>query len=333
MNMAMTVAPLLLCSNTPPTERRLSAALLGEKEEGMLLLPPLHMPMFALKEVESSTSIKLADRGTYVSKAVSIQKEQAIDKHHAARVIQRCFRGYLQAYQRQEQALRAKLQAIQLQTQSDLERIAVQKERRKIELLLEVGMESRGELAVEIQHSEQVLQESRESIDELTCRLKLFKKSNAFLQRRCKALKRRNRQLRLERRKQSQLKKKARLERGKMEEGQVILTHYQNRVCEETARVQEVNAQLDCCKSGNRRIRQVMGRMVRLVEEREEEEDVDKWDLVDKLYQIQRDTQQKRRSYNTPILSCGRGHKRVHSLPTDMKRALADCPNMATTSQ
>lgn len=248
--------------------------------------------------------------------------EEAV-RNQSAKVIQRFFLCVIQA-SRKETEQRRRLEVIEQQKQEDLDRIAELKERRKIELLLEMGMESRGELAEEIQHSEQVLQESREIIEELTRDIKVIKKENAFLQKRCKALRMKRKQLKLERKQQSKLERGARSDSRKFQECQVILHHYQSRVSEEQARLAVVEGELQTSKGRNRKLRQLMGQMVQMVEEQEPEHN-DKWDLVDQLYQIQRDTlaRQKRRSYNAPVVCWGRSPS-SRSLPLEFQPALAD---------
>ena len=239
----------------------------------------------------------------------------------ATKVLQRFFLTRVRAALMKRRALLLRLDEISRQKQAELARILEEKERRKNELLLSMDMHARRELAVEIKHSEEVLLEKRILIQALTTDLKAMKKENAFLQKRCKALQRKKIQLKLERKQRSQLAKTTTRDSKRIQDCKVILSHYQVLVSDEQSRLEAVEKRLQHCKYRNRELRQRMGRMVQMVEEREPEH-ADKWDIIDLLYQMQRDLQKERRSSDVPIVSWGRCHSTA-SISRDKETVLS----------
>jgi hypothetical protein len=324
MNINMPLTPTFLPVFGLPESSRIST-----KDDSTLMLPHISESYWETKLRYPVATLLNVHKATMRSQPLSEKPLKEKDGGHgakmqAARVLQRFFLTCVQAVVVRKRVLRLRLNAIRQQKHAELDCIAELKERKKIELRLEVGMASRGELAVEIHHSEQVLQESRIMMDALTADLKVLKKENAFLQKRCKALQRKNKQLKLERKQESQLKKTAARDSKRIRECKVILSHYQDRVSEEKSRLETAENRLQSCRGRNRRLRQLMGSMVQMVEERETEH-ADKWDLIDLLYQIQRGPQKERRSFDTPIVvSWSRSHTKV---PTsrEMEPLLADC--------
>ena len=208
----------------------------------------------------------------------------------AAVVVQRFFlqsRSHAQIFQEQQRVLAARLEAIETARQQELETIAQDTERRKIQArrtLQEDNRKSKVELL------QQPIEKVLKVAGNIVAELKSYKKRNAFLQRRCSELRRDNFKLRAEIKQNVLLQKLPRVISSRI----AAIDQYQCRVADYQSRFALAEKQWQAMKLANKRIRDCMGKIIRSVEERQPESD-DKWDLVDELYQLRRGTQWKRK--------------------------------------
>jgi len=250
--------------------------------------------------------------------------------HQAASIIQRFFvqvRTQAQAFQRKQSSLCSRLRELAKEKQQELDVIALQIKQMKLRLLEEAQKDVETDAIQEDLDSQMSLDESRAVVELQKKDIMAFKKQNAYLQKRCSQLRTHNKKLEaeskeVERRHNSCLVSCREFSLEKVEK-KALLCQYQKDIGDHQSRLALVENQWHVNKLANKRVREFMSKIVRMVEDRvQEAEHDDKWDLVDKLYQLQRGTHWNRKCIASCIKKYPSGPKK-HPKPRSKELILS----------
>lgn len=259
------------------------------------------------EEVVSQNTLETAartKRSVYSWDDAKLQstKVYTVRQNRAANVLQRFFvqkRDEMNLLAQQQKALEERLAEIERVRQQELDDIAKNMESMKLKLLQEVMMEQErtGEINdlqdQEEPSKEMILELSQQVLSEHHVQMTLCKKKTSFLKKRCIELKRENEQVlngtQRMTRKLARLGNQCNSLTLLVEENGKTLAHHQDEVDKHKVRLLHSEKRWKKMKRTNKKIRDVMDKVVKAVEDRHLDSE-EKWELVDELYSLRRGT-------------------------------------------
>ena len=226
---------------------------------------------------------------------------------YAARTIQNFFLRIMRLAEEKQQALKNRLREIEQEKQRELDLIANRKEAEKLSLLS--AMEGKpGD-----DYESPFLEGNKKATKEITQEIVALKKENAYLFKRCIELQKINKDLNQERKQRKEkiksIKRDSRKLSKMIQKRNVALCRHQSQLGETKLNLRDASDRLESCRITNKQIRASMKDIVHLVEECAPD-NADKWDLVDKLYELQRCTHWRRNQTKALAEFCGQGRFR-----------------------